>query len=283
MNDGAKIYYEDLRPYEFGRNIEETEQVETILFCHGLNSSHIKIKKFINQFKSGYKCVCYDQRGHEASSRPGIHMNVKTLGSDINEIIEYLNLNNVTLIGHSMGAASIFSYVNQFGCERIKRIVAVDMSPYMRNTVWNGGIGCGKWTDEDFLEDLDRIFDDVGAANWHIMKNLMVPSMANISSELEPSMIAACGAGCDTLTMASLWYSLFRTDQRPAIDKITVPFLYIMPETPLYSMVTVNFYKEHVKNAFVLEKNFPRTTHLILMEKPREVAERIKAFMKEYF
>ncbi len=270
MSDGAKIYFED-----FGHG-------ETILFCHGLNSSHIKIKNFINEFKDEYRCVCYDQRGHEASSRSDIHMNVKTLGSDINELINYLNLNDVTLIGHSMGAASIFSYVNQFGCERVKRIVAVDMTPYMRNGVWSGGIGCGKWTDENFLEDLDRIFDNVGAANWHIMKNLMNPSMANTPAEFEPAMITVCGAGCDTLTMASLWYSLFRTDQRSAISKITVPFLYVMPETPLYSMTTVNFYKENVKNAFVLEKDFPGTTHLILMEKPHEVAERVKAFIRAY-
>ena len=31
---------------------------------------------------------------------------------------------------------------------------------------------------------------------------------------------------------------------------------------------------------FTLEKDFPGTTHLILMEEPRKVAERIKAFME---
>lgn len=87
-------------------------------------------------------------------------------------------------------------------------------------------------------------------------------------------------AGCDTYTMASLWYSLFRSDQRPTIGKISVPFLYIMPETPLYSMVTVDFYKANVKSDFVLEKDFPGTTHTILMEKPKEVAERVKAFLE---
>jgi pimeloyl-ACP methyl ester carboxylesterase len=208
-------------------------------------------------------------------------MNVKTLGQDLNEIIEYLDLKDVSVIGHSMGAASIFSYVNQFGCNRLKRIVAVDMTPYMRNTVWEGGIGLGKWTDEDFLCDLDRIFDDLGYGAWYITKNLMNPALAKLPPEEEPKMIQLCRSENITpLSMASLWYSLFRTDQRSAIDKITVPFLYIMPETPLYSMVTVNFYKEHVKNKFVLEKDFPGTTHTILMEKPVESAERVKVFLK---
>ena len=128
MRDGTKIYYED------------QGEGETILFSHGLNSSHLKIRNFIDEFKGGYRCVCYDQRGHACSDRPGVHMNVKALGQDMNELIEYLGLRDVTVIGHSMGAATVFSYVDQFGCGRFKRIVAVDMTPYMRNGVWKGGI-----------------------------------------------------------------------------------------------------------------------------------------------
>lgn len=269
MTDGTKIYYED------------KGKEQTLLFAHGLNSSHLKIKNFIDEFKDEYRIVCYDQRGHEASDRSILHMNVKTLGQDMHEIIEGLDLKDVIVIGHSMGAATIFSYVNQFGCDKLKKIVAVDMSPYLRNTVWEGGIGQGKWTDEDFLQDMDRIFDNVGLANWHIVKNMMNPKLKDTPKETENTMITVCGAGCDTYTMASLWYSLFRADQRPAINKITVPFLYIMPETPLYSMVTVNFYKDNVKSDFVLEKDFPGTTHTILMEKPKEVAQKVKAFIKK--
>jgi hypothetical protein len=53
-----------------------------------------------------------------------------------------------------------------------------------------------------------------------------------------------------------------------------------MPEFPLYSMETVNFYKDNVKGKFVLEKDFPNTTHVILTEKPHEVAECVKKFVK---
>ena len=78
-------------------------------------------------------------------------MNIDTLANDMRELIEYLNLDNITVVGHSMGAGTIFRYVNKFGCDRIKNIVAVDISPYMRNIVWKGGINQGNWSDEDFF------------------------------------------------------------------------------------------------------------------------------------
>jgi len=275
MNDGVKIYYEDNK-----------KKGQTILIAHGLNSSSTKIKNFINEFgKEGeeYRVVYYDQRGHDKSDRANVHMNVKRLGQDINEIITSLDLNNIIAIGHSMGAASIFSYVNQFGCDKLKQIISVDMTPYMRNTVWEGGIGQGKWTDEDFLCDIDRAFDDIGECIWVIYRDLMNPKFCEtLTSEQIEQMKEVLRKENDPLAMASLWYSLFRTDQRPAISKITVPFLYIMPEYPLYSMVTVNFIKENVKSDFVLEKDFPGTTHVILLEKPKECAYKIKLFIKNH-
>ena len=266
--DGTKLYYEDV-----GKG-------ETILFLHGLGSSHIKIKNFINEFKSEYRCVYYDHRGHEPSDVPNFHINIRTLAQDLNEIIEFLNLKDITIIGHSMGAATIYNYIEQFGCSKLKRMVAIDMSPYLRNHGWKGGICQGKWTDEDFFSDIDRCFDDVGKANWHICKEAMAPALKKIPKEYEGSMIESMKHSISPFIMAGFWYSLFRTDQRPSIKKITIPFLYIMPDFPLYSMETVNFYKENVKGKFVLENNFKNTTHLILMEKPHEVAESIKKFIK---
>ena len=270
MSDGIKIYYED------------HGDGETLVFAHGLNSSHLANKAFYNEFKDDYRVVFYDQRGHESSDRSTIHMNVRRLAQDLNELMESLSLDDVTLVGHSMGAATIYNYVEQFGCDKIKRIIAADMSPYMRNDGWKGGIAQGEWSDEDFMQDMDRIFDDVGYAGWYITKSMINPALKDTPKEFEDAMIALCAKGFDPLTMGSLWFSLFRTDQRKTMEKINVPFLYIMPENPLYSMEAVDWIKDNVQDVFVLEKDFPETTHAILNEKPHEVAECIKKFIQNY-
>ena len=157
MVDSIRIYYED------------TGKGETILFVHVLGSSHLQIKAFINEFKSNYRCISYDHRGHESSDKPKIHMNLKTLAQDLNELIEYLNLSNITIIGHSLGGAVIFNYINQFGCSKLKRVIIADMSPYMRNDGWKGEISNGKCRDNDFLIDMENFLDDVGKANLSII------------------------------------------------------------------------------------------------------------------
>ena len=130
VDDKTKIYYE-----ETGK-----DHKETVMILHGLGSSHLKIKNFINQFKSNYHVVYYDHRGHCSSEVPKFHINIERLAKDLHELIEYLDLKEINIIGHSMGAATIYNYVNQFGTSRLKSITAVDMSPYLRNHGWKGGI-----------------------------------------------------------------------------------------------------------------------------------------------
>ena len=270
VDDQTKIYYE-----ETGK-----DKKETIMILHGLGSSHLKIKNFIDKFKSQYHVIYYDHRGHCSSDISKFHINIERLAKDLNELIEYLDLKEINIIGHSMGAATIYNYINQFGTSKLKSVTAVDMSPYLRNHGWKGGIARGTWTDEDYFKDFDNIFDDVGKANWIISKETMNPELKKIPKEFEQTMINSIRNDIDPFIMVGFWYALFRLDQRPFIKKIDVPFLYIMPDFPLYSMETVNFYKDNVKGKFKLEKNFPKTTHLILMEQPKEVAESIKKFIQ---
>ncbi|MBW3068070.1 alpha/beta hydrolase [Actinomyces sp. 594] len=271
--DGTRLYYEDLPAKESGA------AEETLLVIHGLGSSHYDLAEFINDLNQDYRVVFYDQRGHADSDRARMHLNVRTLGQDLNDVVEQLGLDGVTAVGHSMGAAAIFSYVGQYGTGRLRRIVAADMSPYLRNDGWKGGIGRGEWTDEDFHRDLDRLFDDGGYGSWYIAKTLMNPKLQNLPADQEEEAIEAMRESVDPLSFAALWYSLFRTDQRPVMDRIDVPFLYLMPEIPLYSTVNTDYIRAHVTGGFTLADDFPDTTHLMLSEAPHEAAARVRAFV----
>lgn len=272
--DGTRLYYED-RPAKKRENASSQD----ILVIHGLGSSHYDLAQFIDDLNETHRVVFYDQRGHADSDRANAHLNVRTLGQDLNEVIEQLDLSGITAVGHSMGAAAIFSYVNQFGTARLARIGIADMSPYLRNDGWAGGIGQGRWTDEDFMRDLDRLFDDAAFGSWYIAKMLMNPNLQGMPENEEATAIEGMRASADPLAFPALWFSLFRADQRPAMAKIDVPVLYLMPETPLYSHVNTDFIASQVKAGFTLEEDFPGTTHLILSEAPHETAAAVERFI----
>lgn len=81
-----------------------------------------------------------DLRGHGNADRPGSGVTMERRGQDVARVLEALDLTDVLLVGGSMGGNTIWSYLSQFGAERIAGIVIVDQTPKMLNTVdWSRG------------------------------------------------------------------------------------------------------------------------------------------------
>ena len=55
-------------------------------------------------------------------------------GRDLGELLEHLDLTDVTLVGASMGGNTIWAYVDQFGSCRLAGVLIDDQTPKMINT-----------------------------------------------------------------------------------------------------------------------------------------------------
>ncbi len=83
----------------------------------------------------GVRCVAYDRRGHGRSDDPGCGFDYDTLADDLAALIEHLHLQEVTLVGHSMGGAEIVRYLTRHGAGRVARIALVAAAlPFMLRT-----------------------------------------------------------------------------------------------------------------------------------------------------
>lgn len=71
---------------------------------------------------AGLRCIAYDRRGHGRSGDPGGRYNFSTLADDLACVIESLDLEHVTLVGHSMGCCEIARYLSRHGADRIARL-----------------------------------------------------------------------------------------------------------------------------------------------------------------
>lgn len=83
---------------------------------------------------AGYRVVTYDRRGF-GSSEPGNGYDYDALAADLERVLGDLDLNDVTLVGFSMGGGEVARYVTNHGEERLRSVVfAAAVPPYLLKT-----------------------------------------------------------------------------------------------------------------------------------------------------
>lgn len=84
----------------------------------------------------GFRVIAYDRRGFGKSSKPASGYNYGTFASDLNELIEQLDLKEIRLVGFSMGGGEIASYLGKFGSTRVAKAVLISsVTPYLIQTI----------------------------------------------------------------------------------------------------------------------------------------------------
>lgn len=114
--DNTRIAIEDLN----------TEFEKTILFIHGWPLNHQIYEYQLNFFPAkGYRCVSIDLRGFLDSDRPYKGYDYDTMAADIKKIIDVLQLNNITLVGHCMGAALSIRYISNYNAQGVSKLCLI--------------------------------------------------------------------------------------------------------------------------------------------------------------
>lgn len=153
--DTIHLHYEDLGTGQ------------PVVFIHGWPLSgdmwEYQVTELVQQ---GLRCITYDRRGFGKSSRPATGYNYDTMAEDLHALLQTLQLENVILVGFSMGGGEVARYMSRYGGERVARIVLISaVTPYMLKTTDNPE-GIDKGVFEEIMAGLkqDRIgfLDDFG-------------------------------------------------------------------------------------------------------------------------
>jgi non-heme chloroperoxidase len=116
--DGTQIYYKD-----WGNG-------PVVSFSHGwpLSSDSWEAQMFFLA-SQGFRCIAHDRRGHGRSSQPWNGNDMDTYADDLNELFTALDLQDVTMIGHSTGGGEVARYIGRHGTKRVARAVLVGAIP----------------------------------------------------------------------------------------------------------------------------------------------------------
>jgi non-heme chloroperoxidase len=102
---------------------------------------------------AGYRVINYDRRGFGNSSQPTIGYDYDTLAADLNVLIEHLDLDDVVLVGFSMGTGEVTRYLGTYGSRRVSKAALLGaIPPFLLKT-------------DDNPEGVDQsVFDGIRAA-----------------------------------------------------------------------------------------------------------------------
>jgi len=127
--DDVTIYYKDWGPRDG----------KVVILSHGwpLNADSWESQAF-HLASSGYRVIAHDRRGHGRSSQPWDGNDMDHYADDLAQLIERLDLRNVTLVGFSTGGGEVARYVGRHGTSRVARIGLISaVPPLMLRTAGN--------------------------------------------------------------------------------------------------------------------------------------------------
>jgi non-heme chloroperoxidase len=85
--------------------------------------------------QNNYRVIAYDRRGFGKSSQPYDGYDYDTLTDDLKEIIEQLQLENVTLVGFSMGGGEVVRYFSRHGGKGVTKAALISsIIPFLLKT-----------------------------------------------------------------------------------------------------------------------------------------------------
>jgi non-heme chloroperoxidase len=112
--DGAEIYYKD-----WGEG-------PAVTFSHGWPlSSDMWDGQMLFLAEHGFRGVAHDRRGHGRSSQPWSGNDMDGYADDLAAVIETLDLNDVTVVGHSTGGAEVARYIGRHGTSRVAKALLI--------------------------------------------------------------------------------------------------------------------------------------------------------------
>jgi pimeloyl-ACP methyl ester carboxylesterase len=107
-----------------------------VLFCAAWAQSSVAWQyQMMSVVDAGHRAVAYDRRGHGRSDDPGRGYDYDTLSEDLATVIESLDLQDLTLVAHSMASGEVVRYLSRHGEDRVARVVLLaPTTPFLLKT-----------------------------------------------------------------------------------------------------------------------------------------------------
>jgi non-heme chloroperoxidase len=129
--DDVQIYFKDWGP----------KDGPVVTLSHGwpLNADSWESQAY-HLAANGFRVIAHDRRGHGRSSQPWDGNDMDHYADDLAQLIEHLDVKDITMFGFSTGGGEVARYIGRHGTKRVKKAGLVSaVPPLMVKTEANPG------------------------------------------------------------------------------------------------------------------------------------------------
>ena len=252
-----------------------------LVFLHGWTSSHVAWNMFLRNLNPDFRSYRWDARAHGGHAlQTSTPVTVSRMARDLQNMLDHVNIEQATIIGHSMGALTLWQYIHDFGTARINKLCFIDQSPkLLTDDTWKLGIygSFDAIRAEQFVEHLQKDFAET------VLQLIACSLNAKARQDYLANIPAwqATRENFQTLAAKPLiecWKSLTEADYRPLLEKIDRPTLLLYGcESNYYTAETSQYVANAIPNSIL--KIYPGEDHSPHMWQRERFLTDLRAFL----
>lgn len=242
-DDGAKIH------------LKISGDGPPIVMLHGWTSSHQEWHPFLGALTTKHQVYRWDARSHGAHPPDNkAAPTAERMARDLANLLDHYQLDNITAVGHSMGALTLWQYIRDFGTKRLGKLCFIDQSPkLLTDDTWKHGI-YGQFDQTKAREMMSWLHNDFAEAVLKLtafgLNQQAREKYLEGASGWERSRIALRAQNPGPLI--DCWRSLTAADYRDVLSKIDIPAMLVYGgESNFYRVETAHYVASQIPGAIL--------------------------------
>ena len=234
-----------------------------LVFSNSLGTKYSMWQPQIEHFQQDYYVICYDTRGHSASSSPLGPYSLEQLGQDVVNLLDHLNIAKAAFCGISMGGLT-GQWLAIHKPERFNHVI-----------VCNTAAKIGQeqaWQDRAALVREQGLAPIAATAASRWFTNPFIQSNPAVVAELSNDLGAGSPEG-----YANCCEALAKADVREQLSSIQIPVLIIAgQQDPVTTVADGQFMQQRIANSKLFEIN---ASHISNIEQPEAFNQAVQTFL----
>jgi pimeloyl-ACP methyl ester carboxylesterase len=226
-----------------------------VVMLHGWTASHLEWFPFLEELTPRHRVYRWDARGHGGHAlTKATPPTVQRMARDLSNLFLHFHLRDAVVVGHSMGALTLWEYIREFGTEGIAKVCVIDQSPkLLTDEDWEHGI-YGDFTAVKARQFVAELHDDFAEAVLRLAAYGLNPKTRTRYEKDSNGVQRGREAlkRLDPVPLIETWKSLTAADYRDVLERIDIPALLIYGgESNFYHVKTGHYVRERIPQAIL--------------------------------